>query len=85
MILPADYLWLEPVLIAAVIVFFVDLIGNMVTFRNRIANALATAIIFAIIFGVLAYYGYGDISVSLSTTPAADAPATSGTTPPPAQ
>lgn len=76
MILPAEYLWLEPVLIAAAVVFVVDLIGNMLAFGNRIVNALVTAIIFALIFGALAYYGYGNVSMSVSTTPTMDAPAT---------
>ena len=67
MFLPAEYAWFEPVLIAAIIVFVVDLIGNTITFSNRFFNALATAIVFAIIFGALVYFGYGQVAVSVRT------------------
>ena len=76
MYLPPQYFWLEPVLIAAVVVFVVDLIGNTITFSNRTLNALVTAIIFAIIFGALSFYGYGSVRIQAQTTPAANAPAT---------
>jgi len=56
--LPAEYSWLEPVLIAAAVVFVVDLIGNMISFSNRILNALVTAIVFAVIFGSLSFMAY---------------------------
>ncbi len=75
MLLPAKYLWLEPVLLAAVIVFVIDLIGNIISFGSRVTNALVTAIIFAVIFGALVFYGYGNISMSVSSTPSATAPA----------
>jgi hypothetical protein len=75
MILPAQYFWLEPVIIAAVVVFVVDLIGNTLTFSNRFVNALVTAIVFAVIFGALVYLGYGNISMTVSSTPSATAPA----------
>lgn len=75
MFLPPAYLWLEPVLIAAAIVFVIDLIGNTIAFGNRIGNALATAVVFALVFGSLVYFGYGNISMSVSTTPSATAPA----------
>jgi len=51
--MPEDMLWLQPVLIGAVIVFILDLIGNMISFSNRFMNALATAIVFAVVFGGL--------------------------------
>jgi hypothetical protein len=54
--LPADMSWLEPVLIAAVVVFFVDLIGNMISFSNRFLNALTTALVFAVVFGALSFF-----------------------------
>ena len=66
MFMPAEYLWLEPVLIAAAVVFVVDLIGNMITFSNRFVNALATAIVFTVIFGGIIYLGLGDIQVAIS-------------------
>lgn len=75
MFLPAEYGWFEPVLIAAIVVFVVDLIGNTVTFSNRFANALASAVVFAVVFGALVYFGYGRVSMSVSTTPVATAPA----------
>lgn len=53
--LPADYKWLQPVLIAAAVVFVVDLIGNILSFSNRFVNALVTAIVFLVIFGGLTY------------------------------
>ena len=75
MFLPPQYLWLEPVLIAAAIVFVIDLIGNQIAFGSRLANALVTAIIFAGVFGTLVYFGYGNIAISVQTTPSATAPA----------
>ena len=57
--------WLMPVLIAAVIVFVVDLIGNYIDFNNRIVNALVQAVLFAVIFGALtAYFTVGDATVT---------------------
>ena len=75
MFLPVEYFWLEPVLIAAVVVFFVDWISNNLSFSNRIVNAFVTALIFAVIFGILAYYGYGSVQVTFNTTPSVTAPA----------
>lgn len=75
MVLPVEYAWLEPVLVAAVVVFVIDLIGNAITFKNRFANALVTAIVFAVVFGALVYYGYGGVSMEITTTPSASAPA----------
>lgn len=78
MFLPSEYTWFEPVLIAAMIVFIIDLIGSMLVFSRRPAlSALASAIVFAAIFGVLVYYGYGRVEMSVSTTPAPTAPAQS--------
>lgn len=74
MFLPPQYLWLEPVLIAAAIVFIIDLVGNTIAFGSRVTNALATAVVFALVFGSLVYFGYGNISLSVSTTPSATAP-----------
>jgi hypothetical protein len=83
MFLPAEYAWFEPVLIAAIIVFIIDLIGSMLVFSRRPAlNALASAILFAVIFGVLVYYGYGRVEMSVSTTPEPNAPAQSPPTTP---
>ena len=75
MLLPADYAWFEPVLIASIVVFIIDLIGNWITFGNRYVNAFVSAIVFAVVFGLLVYFGYGSVSMSVSTTPSPTAPA----------
>lgn len=61
--LPDQYFWLQPVLIAVAIVFVVDLIGNLITFNNRILNALVTAVIFGILLGAVMYVGYADLRI----------------------
>lgn len=54
-----------PVLIAAIIVFLIDLIGNYLEFNNRILNALVQAVLFAIVFGAFtAFFTVGDVSVT---------------------
>jgi len=75
MLLPAQYAWFEPVLIASIVVFIIDLIGNAITFGNRYLNALVSAIVFAVVFGALVYFGYGSVSMSVTTTPSPGAPA----------
>jgi hypothetical protein len=72
--LPAQYAWFQPVLIAAVVVFVIDLIGNSITFSNRFLSALISAVLFAIVFGALVYFGYGNVSMSVATTPSSTAP-----------
>ena len=63
MFLPAAAAWLEPVVVGAVIVFVIDLIGNMLSFGSRITNALVTALLFAAIFAALLYTGIGRVEV----------------------
>ena len=75
MMLPAQYVWFEPVLIASVVVFIIDLIGNSFAFGNRYVGALVSAILFALVFGALVYFGYGNVSMSVTTTPSTTAPA----------
>jgi hypothetical protein len=75
MMLPAQYAWFEPVLIAAIVVFIIDLVGNTIGFGNRFFGALMSAIVFAIVFGALVYFGYGSVTMSVTTTPSATAPA----------
>ncbi|CAA2139377.1 hypothetical protein [Hyphomicrobium sp. ghe19] len=70
------YPWIEPVLIGAAIVFVLDLIGNLISFSNRVLNALATAIVFAIVFGGLLYTGVLRLDVRTETTTTTSAPAT---------
>ncbi len=64
MFLPAEYAWLEPVIVAAIIVFVVDLVGNSLAYGGRFVNALVTAIVFLVVFGALAYFGLGKLEVS---------------------
>ena len=75
MFLPPQYAWFEPVLIASIVVFIIDLIGNSITFSSRYVSALVSAIIFAIVFGGLVYFGYGSVSMSATSTPSSTAPA----------
>ncbi|HXG79760.1 MAG TPA: hypothetical protein VNJ31_10550 [Methyloceanibacter sp.] len=63
----ANLVWLLPVLIAAVIVFIVDLIGNYIDFKNRFLNALAQAVLFAAIYGALtAYFTIGEVTETVA-------------------
>ena len=73
--LPEQYAWFEPVLIAAIVVFIIDLVGNSIGFGNRFLSALMSAIVFALVFGILVYFGYGSVSMSVTTTPSTGAPA----------
>ena len=75
MFLPAQYAWFEPVLIASIVVFVIDLIGAKISFGNRYLAAFVSAILFAVIFGALVYFGYGNVSMSVTTTPSPTAPA----------
>jgi hypothetical protein len=69
MFLPAEYLWLEPVIIAAIVVFVISLFSNVIAFGSRFANALVTAILFAVVFGFLINWGYGDMTVTVDVEP----------------
>jgi hypothetical protein len=75
MFLPPEYFWLEPVIMAAIVVFVIALIGNTLAFGSRVVNAFVTAVVFALVFGSLVYFGYGNISMTVSTAPSATAPA----------
>jgi hypothetical protein len=48
---------LQPVLIAAVIVFVLNAAGSFIEFNNRFVNALVDTVLFAIVFGVLVHFG----------------------------
>lgn len=67
----AELGWLQPVLIAAVVVFVLDLIGNMLSFSNRFVNALVTALIFAVLFGALIQAGIVQLDVKAVPMPSA--------------
>ena len=43
MFLPEQYAWFEPVLIATIVVFIIDLVGNWIGFGNRFLGALMSA------------------------------------------
>lgn len=66
MFLPPQYAWFEPVLIASIVVFVIDLIGNSITFSNKYVSAFVSAALFAIVFGGLTYFGVGKVSMSLN-------------------
>ena len=76
MMLPAQYAWFEPVLIASIVVFIIDLVGNSFAFGNRYVGALVSAILFALVFGALVYFRLRQrCRSSVTTTPSATAPA----------
>jgi hypothetical protein len=75
MLLPEQYAWFDPVLIAAIVVFVITLIGNTIGFGNRFVGAFMSAILFALVFGALVYFGYGSVSMSVTTTSSTNAPA----------
>jgi hypothetical protein len=75
MFLPAQYAWFEPVLVATIVVFIIDLVGNSIGFGNRFLSAIMSSIVFALVFGTLVYFGYGSVTMSLTTTPSTTAPA----------
>ena len=56
MFMPAAYSWLEPVVVMSAIVFFVGLIGNILSFESRFGNALTTALLFAILSAILFFF-----------------------------
>lgn len=66
----AELGWLQPVLIAAAVVFVLDLIGNMLSFSNRVVNAFVTALVFAVLFGVLIQAGIVQLDVKAVQAPA---------------
>jgi len=61
---------LEPVLIAAAIVFVLNAVGSFIEFNNRFVNALVDTVLFAVVFGALAHLGYLHMAFS-SAAPAA--------------
>jgi len=57
--------WLTPVLLAAVIVFCVDLVCSFATSRSRVLNAVVQAVLFAIIAGLItAYFTVTEVSIA---------------------
>jgi len=74
MFLRAKYAWFAPVLIASIVVFIINLVGASIAFDSHFFSALVSAILFALVFGTLVYFGYGSVSMSVTTTPSATAP-----------
>ena len=74
MFLPPHYAWFEPVLIASIVVFVIDLVGASFAFGNKLLSALFSALLFAVVFGVLVYFGYGNVSMTLNSVPNVTAP-----------
>ena len=64
MVLPSECVWLEPVIVAAIVVFLVDLIGNSIAYSGRVINAVVSAVVFFVIFAALSYFGLGSLQVS---------------------
>ena len=75
MLLPVQYAWFEPVLIATIVVFIIDFVGYSIGFGNRFLSALMSALLFSLVFGTLVYFGYGSVSMTVTTTPSITAPA----------
>jgi hypothetical protein len=48
---------LQPVLIAAIIVFVLNAAGSFIEFNNRFVNALVDTVLFAVVFGLLVHFG----------------------------
>jgi hypothetical protein len=48
---------LQPVLVAAVIVFVLNAAGSFIEFNNRFINALVDTVLFAVVFGALVLLG----------------------------
>jgi hypothetical protein len=47
---------LQPVFVAAVIVFVLNAAGSFIEFNNRFINALVDTVLFAIVFGALVHF-----------------------------
>jgi hypothetical protein len=63
---------LEPVLIAAAIVFVLNSAGSFIEFNNRFVNALVDTVLFAIVFGALVQFG--KLHMAFSSAAPATAP-----------
>ena len=51
--------WLQMILMAAALVFVLDLVANLISFSNRLVSALVTAVLFAALFGLGIYFTGG--------------------------
>lgn len=74
--------WLQMILMAAGLVFVLDLVANFISFNNRFVSALTTAVLFAVLFGAMVYSTGGLPTPAVPTTaPPAAAPASPPPTP----
>ena len=48
--------WLQMIVVAAGLVFVLDLVANFISFSTRFVSALGTAVLFAVLFGAAAIY-----------------------------
>jgi hypothetical protein len=55
------------------VVFIIDLVGDSIGLGDRFFGALMSAILFALVFGTLVYFGYGNVSMSVTTPPSTTA------------
>jgi hypothetical protein len=62
--------WLQMILLAAGLVFILDLVANFISFSSRFVSALVTAVLFAVLFGV-AVYSTGGLPTTVTSPPAA--------------
>ena len=65
---------LQPVLIAAAIMFVLNAVGSFIEFNNRFVNALVDTVLFAVVFGALVHFGY--LHMEFSGVAPAASPAT---------
>ena len=69
--------WLQMILMAAGLVFVLDLVANFISFNNRFVSALTTAVLFAVLFGALVYSTGGLPTTTVPTTAPPAAPSVS--------
>jgi hypothetical protein len=74
--------WLQMILMAAGLVFVLDLVANFISFSNRFVSALTTAVLFAVLFGALVYSTGGLPTTTVPTTAPPVAPTVSPQTTP---
>ena len=61
--------WLQMVVMAASVVFVLDLVANFISFSNRFVSALTTAVLFAALFGFVIYSSGGLMPGPVETGP----------------
>jgi uncharacterized protein involved in cysteine biosynthesis len=69
--------WLQMILMAAGLVFVLDLVANFISFNNQFVSALTTAVLFVVLFGALLYSTGGIPTATVPTTAPPAAPTVS--------